>query len=318
MLKVKVEGDAIGIGSRFSVAFQRTLRIPDDGKTYPLPPGLGRLPICRVKDFAARVPAQWREGGGVFIPMYQREALWLAFDGASWKPNAVQIGIGKVNVISGAAWQDQLVPQPQNYIVCPDQLWLDGINAGEGHIRQFVAMPLGQGYTVEVQLTGKEDIGGIQLRVFEPKPGRFPDKPPRASSPGPGPMKMAAPRSVGAMGLGAGGKMRQSIYPDSYGIDTWDADNAGEVFIHIVNSAQYQDITGRAPPPCPIDAKTYTQYGFPWFELYDEDRGDVPASKSLSEVKSINQQDAEKGKPSKQETVEVTPGQVKKIKRSRE
>lgn len=27
------------------ICFQRTLRIPDDGRTYPLPPGMGTLPI---------------------------------------------------------------------------------------------------------------------------------------------------------------------------------------------------------------------------------------------------------------------------------
>ena len=38
----------------------------------------------------------------------------------------------------------------QNYCVLPKQPWLDGINYGDGYIRQFVAMPLGKGYTVEV------------------------------------------------------------------------------------------------------------------------------------------------------------------------
>lgn len=29
--------------ARLSISFQRTLRIPDDGKDHPLPPGLGAL-----------------------------------------------------------------------------------------------------------------------------------------------------------------------------------------------------------------------------------------------------------------------------------
>jgi len=32
--------------------------------------------------------------------------------------------------------------------------------------RQFVAMPLGKGYTVEGQVTGRENVGGIQIDVF--------------------------------------------------------------------------------------------------------------------------------------------------------
>ena len=41
--------------------------------------------------------------------------------------------------------------EDQNYCALPKQLWLDGINCGDGYVRQFVAMPLGKGYTVEVE-----------------------------------------------------------------------------------------------------------------------------------------------------------------------
>ena len=138
------------------MSFQRTLRIPDDDSIYPLPPGLGKFPIFRIEDFENRVPAQWKEHGGVFIPMYQREALWLNFDGAYWRPNAIKVAVGKIDAISGKRLHRRLNRTWQNYLVCPDQPWLDGINAGKGYIRQFVAMPLGMGYTVEGQLTGKE------------------------------------------------------------------------------------------------------------------------------------------------------------------
>src|SRR5690606_5041591 len=39
-------------------------------------------------------------------------------------------------------------------------------------------MPLGAGYTVEGQLTGEEAHGGIQLCLYEPQAGKFPDSPP--------------------------------------------------------------------------------------------------------------------------------------------
>ncbi len=32
------------------IGFQRTLRIPDNGKTHPLPPGLGKFPLRHVDD----------------------------------------------------------------------------------------------------------------------------------------------------------------------------------------------------------------------------------------------------------------------------
>jgi hypothetical protein len=177
-IDVEVRDDTLKIGPRFSVSFMRTLRIPDDGRTYPLPAGLGRFPVARIQDHRDRVPAQWREHGGVMIPMYQREALWMRFDGAYHKPNAVKVGVGKVDALTGKPFTMQLDHREQNYLVAPQQPWLDGINAGDGMIRQFVAMPLGQGYTVEGRVTGEERFGGIQLVSFEPKSDRFPEPPP--------------------------------------------------------------------------------------------------------------------------------------------
>ena len=34
--------------AKLTISFQRTLRIPDDGKDYPLPPGLGQFPMKHV------------------------------------------------------------------------------------------------------------------------------------------------------------------------------------------------------------------------------------------------------------------------------
>ena len=325
MLRVRVHDDTIQIGRHFSVSFQRTLRIPDDGSDYPLPPGLGRFPICRVKDYARRVPASWREHGGVFIPMYQREALWLSFRGAEWRPSAAKVAIGKVNAISGGPWDEALragAPDgdAQDYVVCPGQPWLDGINAGSGYVRQFVAMPLGMGYTVEGQVTGKEEFGGIQIVAYDPKPGRFPERPPRSYRGwrlSDTVMCCESPSAMygGEMGLAAGGRMRQAIYPDSHGVDTWDAGNSGRVYVHIVNSTMYRDITGMEPPPSPVSARTYTAWGMPWFDLYDEGKGDVAPSKVLAGVQSVKQKDAALGFAPQQddEAVLVPEGQVVKI-----
>lgn len=314
MLDVTVHNNRIHIGKRFSVSFQRTLRIPDDGNVYPLPPGLGAFPIQSVADYWERVPSAWRSQNSYFISMYQREALWLGFDGAMWKPNAVKIAIGQVNAISGQAWDDALHPQPQNYIVCPNQPWLDGINAGQGVIRQFVAMPLGSGLTVEAQVSGAEEFGGIQILVYEPKPGRFPDQPPPERSPDA--RGLAASLPMGAeMGLGAGGKMTQKIYPDPYGLDTWDLANSGSVVVHIINSEQYRELTDLEPPATPITAQAYTQYGFPWFALYDEEQGDVPAAETLSRVKTVREQESEQGVVDRPEdrAIEITESQIKKL-----
>jgi hypothetical protein len=55
MLETKSEANAVHIGQHFSVSFQRTLRIPDDGAKYPLPPGLGCLPVRASPNGSRRV-----------------------------------------------------------------------------------------------------------------------------------------------------------------------------------------------------------------------------------------------------------------------
>ena len=314
MLDVTVRRDRIHLGERFSVSFQRTLRIPDDSNVYPLPPGLGAFPIQSVTDYWDRVPATWRSQNSYFISMYQQEALWLGFDSATWKPNAVKIAIGNINAISGQAWDEALHTQPQNYIVCPHQPWLDGINAGQNFIRQFVAMPLGSGLTVEAQVSGAEAFGGIQILVYEPKPGRFPDQPPPELGTEARGIALSLPMGA-EMGLGAGGKMTQKIYPDPFGVDTWDLANFGSIVVHIINSEQYRELTNLEPPSTPITAQTYSQHGLPWFALYDEEQGDLPAAETLSQVKTIREQESERGvtQQPEDEAIEITDAQIKKL-----
>lgn len=318
--EVRLEGDRLWMGERLWVSFQRTLRIPDDGRAYPLPPGLGTFPVRPVAEFADSVPTTWRERGGFFIPMYQSEALWLGFGGAEWKPNALKVAVGKVNAVSGEKWDERLRADPQDYVVCPTQPWLDGINAGDGYIRQFVAMPLGLGLTVEGQLTGVEEAGGIQLLAHEPRPGRFPDEPPP-----PDPFMLDAPlgmaRAAGGakMGLAVGGRIKQKIYPDPYGLETWEQENPSRAFVHIVNSEQYEAITGERPPPPVVSARTYTKRGFPWFDLYDEHEGDVAAPERLRRVSSVREQETGRGAKVEEEqpSADVPEEQIKKLRPGR-
>ena len=54
--------------AKLTIEFQRTLRIPDGDKTYPLPPGLGAFPLRHVDDHAANIPPAWLRHGGVMLP----------------------------------------------------------------------------------------------------------------------------------------------------------------------------------------------------------------------------------------------------------
>ena len=287
MLSPVIDTDSVQFGERFTLRFERTIRVPDDGRTYPLPPGLGRFAVHRVDEYRHRVPAPWRDRGGIFIAMHQAEALWLSFDAAPWKPSAVTVGVGRVNALSGGAWPGTLDRSPQNYLVCPPQLWLDGINAGREFVRQFVAMPLGRGATVEGQITGVETHGGLQVRVYDPRPGRFPDVPPAEwREPRRAPPSQAS-ATGGAMGFVPGGQIDQKVLVDPYGIDTWDPERFGTLVVHVLNSAQYAAVTGRAAPPSPVSARTYAEHGFPWFRRYEE-AADIPPAEALAQLTSLS------------------------------
>ena len=68
--------------------------------------------------------------------------------------------------------------------------------------------------------------------------------------------------------------------------------------------------------PTPISARLYTEYGFPWFDRYDEGKGDIEGSDVLGGVKTDKELDDDKGFGEQQDdcTVDVPQGQVKTIK----
>ncbi len=101
------------------IGFQRTLRIPDDDKKYHLPPGLGLFPLRHVDDFPDSVPELWTQHGGVVLPMYQSEALWINF--SADYPFAIKVAAGKINAVSGGTWSTGLADDPQDYVVTPEQ-----------------------------------------------------------------------------------------------------------------------------------------------------------------------------------------------------
>lgn len=370
----------IGSNENFGVTFQRTLRIPDDNKKYSLPPSLGHFPIEHVEDYAKNLPENWSTHGGVFFPMYQAEAMWMSFSSHSGRPFAIKIASGKVNAVSGKAWDNKLqgnaktvhsnevsegpfplpgakIPEANmgdilksedringrvkiedkaepDYMVAPKQPWLDGFNVGKGVIRQFVAVPLDSGYTVEEQVTGVAEHGGIQIIVYPMKEElwqKLQAEMPRsrgllggaslesmvfsASAATTKSLRSAKPD----MGLGAGGMMTQDIYEDTYGLDAWDQEQGLRVFVHLANSEQYKQITGKNPPTEPPTPNVYQRYNYPWFDYYS-DGPVLSGSDTLSKVDSIGSMQTKKNeqvlpdeghKPAPNQTI-IPLGQVPK------
>ncbi|NTU52282.1 MAG: hypothetical protein HGA97_00985 [Chlorobiaceae bacterium] len=291
------------------VSFRRTLRIPDDGKDYPLPPGLGNFPMRLVDDFSGNVPKPWMRDGGVMLPMYQAEALWVGFntrevDDRAEYPFAIKISTGKVNAASGQRMRKGLNMEPQDYVVAPRQPWVDGYCVEKGVIRQFVAMPLGSGYSVEEQVTGSGEFGGMQVLVYPMKRSAFEKRFPK-----PEPMgrryELSGPEDSPnvcyclrphSMGFAPGGRMRQEVYEDPYEPEEWDLENYSHCFVHIANSEVWGEITGKRPPYPPMTAVEYSRYGLPWFDYYAEEGAEaIDGAEKLKGLKSVKEMGEMKG-----------------------
>lgn len=278
------------------IDFQRTLRIPDDEEDYPLPPGLGSFPIEHVDDFAQNVPGSWIQRGGVMLPMYQSEAMWVNFSGRY--PFAVKVATGKINAVTGEGWDIGLSREPQDYITTPLQPWLDGYCVEKGVIRQFVAMPLGSGYSAEEQIVGETEHGGLQIVAYPMKPSAYEKLEKKSLRQTMGQtilLACAEPAGAFDMGLAPGGRMRQEIYDDPHDPGDWDLMHSSRCFVHIANSLVWREITGEKPPTVPPTAREYARAGLPWFDYYDDDGTAVGGSNILSKLKSVVKIGEEKG-----------------------
>ncbi|KAF3802880.1 hypothetical protein GCG54_00000247 [Colletotrichum gloeosporioides] len=174
-----------------SVTFQRTLRLPERSDQNPrqrsmshhlmyekaqgISEFLGPFPLFDTKTYGDRLPKEMEEKGGLFFPIFQREAFAFSFEDTSKGSKralddkddqqfAIKVYSSSINCISGQQVTDSM-PQEQDYIICPRQRRLDGFKSADNETRQFVAMPLGWEYSAEYQLINKEEIGGIQLQI---------------------------------------------------------------------------------------------------------------------------------------------------------
>nr|XP_036586659.1 uncharacterized protein CTRU02_03247 [Colletotrichum truncatum]KAF6797216.1 integral membrane protein [Colletotrichum truncatum] len=408
-----------GKSEALSMQLNRTIRVPDNKDINALPPGLGAFPLFKVRDYTQNMPKDMVKKGGIFFPMYQREAMWISFSAGA--PFAIKIYVGGVNAVSGFPMTENDKTKEkrkkmlnsgkpiQDYMVLPEQHWLDGIASEDGKIRQFVAQPKGSGFSVEAQVTGEENVGGIQIEIIPIKKNfptefdvRYEDKEQkvvtrtfnlankglteestwkdvklrirdefdiaveeqllsnhtskplgprqfdmdfdddvqlgdvyfpvkfstlsvthiqsepvrrgmfraRCGAPqanvmlacaAPPPSGMApmntmmmdsasGPESaseVNEMGLAAGGLINQVIEADPYPSDVWDVEASVMVNLQILDIESFRNVTGQPAPDTPVDAKTYANHGYPFFELWGEEKSGIKGE--FEEVKSVAQ-----------------------------
>lgn len=64
-----------GTRDHLDISFRRTIRVPDNGKAYALPPDCGAFPVYSVNDYSKRLPQTMVAKGGVLIPIHRKFAL---------------------------------------------------------------------------------------------------------------------------------------------------------------------------------------------------------------------------------------------------
>ena len=190
-------------------------------------------------------------------------------------------------------------------------------------------MPLGAGYSVEEELTGQAEFGGIQLQAYPLSAEAYYRDEVAAELPSSlcqlldhffdehlekndpyryGRCFAALPRfAAGSMGLGAGGKMQQEIYRDPRQFADWDQTQTCRCFVHLCNSLVWRQVTGTNPPHPPLTAKEYQQARIPWFDYYRDDLKPLKGSKRLAGVKSVAQLGQEKNSQPLPENSSIAP-----------
>lgn len=304
--KLIIQFPELDEGAGVRIDLKRTLRIPDNRGLHALPPEEGNFPLRHIEDYDLGDRNALKDRGGLIMPMFQADAMYLNFDslpydGREGFPVAVKIATGKVCAITGQKWTEGLNSKRQNYVVVPEQEWLDGYCIDKGSVRQFVAAPLGDGATAEEQLHSTSEVGGIQIQVFPMKREVLDELFPREGIAYMQFNQEIVLYSEGAfsetfMGISAGGRMQQEIFEDPYGLDVWDQSSSEKCFITIANAEQWIEITDEAPPLSPVTAEQYTAAGLPWFSYFDDDQKALDGAKKLGKLKSFQKVYANKGK----------------------
>ncbi|KAH8818837.1 hypothetical protein DL96DRAFT_1684418 [Flagelloscypha sp. PMI_526] len=266
--------------------FNRTLRVPDDATSYALPAGLGTFPLVKAQDYAKSIPDYIAQRGGYIMvtdfhasscfcepttqPLFQREAMWISIDGDAC---AIKISVGGINAITGSKQNEDAPKGVQDYVVGGKQPWIDGVATEPGVVRQFVAMKLGHGYTIEEQLS-KTTNGGIQIDVF--------------------------PTLAGFVTFHHNGyQLALDKRPSDFYIKLGDIITLSttkwsppQTLRDIVRFATPNPIiTGVVCPLTPITPALYKAHDYPWFSLYDEHLPTIQPTGNFNNLRSVRQLD---------------------------
>lgn len=218
-----------------NIGLHRTIRVNPE-EISNLPPSLGNFEIFKVSDYNLK---NWDQKA-FFIPIHEKEALWLSFHTFSsclfeTQGVAVLININDINVLNGKKGQTDL--SKNNYLVCPPQLFLDGYKNEDGTVSQFVT-----------KNNISENNEKLDIYVFETNLTQKPYV-----------HQGFCHKGFASMEIEQGGKIEQQIYPDPHGLETWNKNSIGKASFYFINAKEFSEITGNPLPPLPKSFEDYEE-----------------------------------------------------------
>jgi hypothetical protein len=113
-----------------------------------------------------------RPSADLRIHLARGASLWIDCTGRWWKPNALRARIGSIDATTHGPWQDDLCDMPMNYLICPAGFTPDIDSSG------LVVAPENLFCTQSESNNAHSESAQLEILVFEPRPGVFPDHTP--------------------------------------------------------------------------------------------------------------------------------------------
>jgi hypothetical protein len=303
--KLTARFPAVHEAAESELHFHRTLRVPNDGNVYSLPVGLEPFPLWPTDDFEHKLPPAVSDRGGVIMPMYRGEAMWIRFD--ERYPCAIKVGVGRVNALNGARWTEALDGSAHDYLAAPPQPALDGFRTKKDEVRQFVAVPRGADISVDMQVLAEKN-GGIEIVVYPMKGEAYEDLRARYAREGggvgwsgyvrhfaPSPDGLVPAPEPTELSLACGGRMRERIYKSNYGTDVWDLTAPARCIVTLIDAERWRAITGTRPPQRPFTPEAYRRKGLRWFEYYNDDLAALEGHSGLDDIETLRDSATDRG-----------------------
>lgn len=170
------------IHNDFQITVHKTQLVEVNDKVHKLPPDLGTVKGYKVADYFC--PPTWSKDG-YFITLEENQAIYFDFQDNEqcaclpFIQKVNPITLEQINIEKGLSKEHM-----QNYLVCPDQKWLDGYCNESGVVYQFLITKEGLGFAVSENVlpshvTPSFAIGFAFYSPKNPKYKPIPTKPSR-------------------------------------------------------------------------------------------------------------------------------------------